>query len=276
MTITLNGYAINDASTSVYLDVQIDGLSLPGIRTSSGNYSGRDGGYVGSQFYSSRDIALQGNVFSSNVNALETTRTALQAALKGQNVTVGIITNAGASYVIYANLISFQMPIPRDLFKAPFKIELVATDPTIYDNSGGGALTANVALIVSGGYTYPVTYPVTYAGSTGPTTVSNSGTTPVYPMITLTGTMTNPVITNNSTGAFLSLTPITTGPGDTVTIDMRQRRILLNGGNIYALKSGLSSFWSLQPGGNSISLTSSSGSDTVTATVSWRSGYMGI
>lgn len=276
MTITLNGYLINDASTGVWLDVQIDGLSLPLIRTSSGNYSGRDGGYVGSQFYGARDIALQGTVNATNISALETTRKAFQTALTGQTVTMGIVTNAGASYVIYANLVDFQMPIPRGLFVAPFKIELLAADPTIYDNAGGGALTANVSRIVSGGYTYPVTYPVTYAGATGPTTVTNAGTSAVYPTVTMTGTMTNPVLTNNTTGAFLSLTPLTTGPGDTVTIDMRQRQVLLNGGSIYGLVSGLSTFWSLQPGGNSISLTTSSGADTVTAVVSWRSGYMGI
>jgi hypothetical protein len=277
MIVTLNDYIINDPDSDVrvYLDEDIVGLDLPPIRTSSGNYSGRDGGYVGGQFYTARDISLQGRVFSSDVATLEATRKALQNAVKGQSVTMQVLTNAGAAYVIYCNLIDFEMPIKRDLFSAPFKIELMAPDPTIYDDATGTELTATVPLLVSGGYTYDVTYPVTYLGGTSPTTVTNSGDVDVFPTITLTGTGTNPIITNRLTNEFLGLS-LTTGASDVIEIDMRQRTILLNGGSIFALQTAGSTFWSLEPGGNPIALTTSNGADTVSAEVSWRSGFMGI
>jgi hypothetical protein len=276
MIVTLNGYTINDGTTGVYLDVEIDGLELPSIRTSSGNYAGRDGGYVGAQFYSPRDIVLQGSVFASDVASMESTRKAFQTALKGKTVTLGITTNAGASYVVNCNLLDFKMPIMKANFQAAFKIELEATDPTIYDNSSGGALTATLPKLVSGGYTYPVVFPVIYTGGGSPTTVTNSGSTNVYPTVTLTGIMNNPVLTNQTTNLAFSLTNLITGSADTVVIDMRQRTVLLNGSNIFGDVGPLAAWWYLQPGSNSITLTTPNSGDTVTGTVSWRSGFMGI
>lgn len=276
MIMTLNGYVINDGSTGVYLDVEIDGLELPSIRTSSGNYAGKDGGYIGAQFYEPRDISLQGSVFSSDITTLESTRQAFQAALKGQTVTLGITTNAGASYIINCNLIDFKMPIKRALFRADFKLELLATDPTIYDNSTGGALTATVPKLVSGGYTYPVVYPVVYSGGGSPTTVTNSGSSNVYPTVTMTGIMNNPVLTNQTTNSAFSLTGLITGSGDVVVVDMRQRTVLLNGSSIFGNVGPLSVWWYLQPNNNSITLTTPNSGDTVSAVVSWRSGFMGI
>lgn len=275
MIIALNSYNLNDNVSGAYLDTQITGLDLPSIRTSSGNYAGRDGGYVGAQFYGPRQINLQGHVFASDVASLETVRASLQTALRASQVTMTIQTNAGASYVVYANLIDFEMPITRDLFNAPFSIELLAPDPVIYDNATGTALTVAVSKLTSGGYVYPVVYPVIYSPGSSPTNVANSGSVAVYPVITLTGSATNPVITNRTTNQFFSLN-ITTGPTDVVAIDMRQRTVLLNGGSIFALQASGSTFWSLLPGGNQIALQTSSGTDNVSGVISWRSGFMGI
>lgn len=274
MIVTLNGFEINTPTNNVWLDDEIPGLDLPDIRTSKGNYSGRDGGYIGGQFFAARSFAFMGNVFSSDVASLEVSKKAFQAALAGGGVTVTMVTNAGNSYVIYAKLIDFDMPIKRNIFSAPFKVELEAPDPTIYDNTGGGALTATLSRVVSGGYTYPVTYPVTYGAGSGPTTVTNSGLVTVYPVITLTGTMTNPSLANQTTNQLFSISPITTGASDVVVIDMLQHTVTLNGGSIYALSNR--GWWGLQPGGNSIALATSSGTDTVTGAITWRNGYIAI
>lgn len=270
----LNGFSLNTSLSNVYLDTQITGLDLPSIRTSSGNYAGRDGGYVGAQFYGPRQISIQGTVFASDVASLETARQGLQDALRASAVTLQLVTNAGGSYIIYTNLLDFEMPITRDLFKSPFTIELLAPDPIIYDGSAS-PLGTTLPKLTSGGYVYPVVYPVIYTPGSSPTTVTNSGTAAVYPTITLTGSATNPVITNRTTNLFTSLS-LTTGPTDVLVIDMRQRTILLNGGSVFGSQGAGSAFWSLVTGGNSIALTTSSGTDNVTGNVSWRSGYMGI
>lgn len=280
MIITLNGYPLNDGSNGAWLNTSIAGLETPTIRTSSGNYAGRDGGYIGAQYFSARAITIQGTVFSSNVAVLEQTRRELQSALLSQRtgaanpVTVDIVTNAGTSYTVYANLLDFQMPIGRSIFKSPFKIELLASDPTIY-SSQNAVVPITVPKVSGGGFTMPFDMPIVFAAGAQPTTVTNEGTVAVYPIIALTGLMTNPVITNTTTELFLGLN-ITTASTDEVIINMQQRTVLLNGSSIFGDVTAGSSWWSLMPGGNAISLTSASGSDTVSSTVTWQSGYMGI
>lgn len=274
MIISLNGFNLNDGISGAWLNTEIAGLEMPTIRTSSGNFAGRDGGYVGAQYYSARDITIQGTIFSSDTATLEQARINIQAALLGSSVTMGILTNAGNSYTVYCNLLDFQMPIKQGLFNAPFKIELLAPDPTIYSNSSA-TIPVNVPKVTSGGYNYPVVYPVVYAAGTLPTTITNAGNILVYPIITLTGIATNPMVTNNTTLQFFSLA-LTTGSSDQIIINMAQRTVLLNGSSIFADIIGGSTWWSLKSGGNAISLSSAGGGDTVSSTISWQSGYMGI
>jgi hypothetical protein len=279
MIVTLNGYPLSDGSNNSWLNDSATGLELPTIRTSSGNYAGRDGGFVGAQFFSARDVTFQGTLFSKNIALLETARTALQAALLSQRssnlmpVTITILTNAGNSYVVYANLIDFKMPINKALFKATFKIELLASDPIIYLQESF-SVPGNLPLVVTGGVGFPVAFPVIFPAGSLPVTIANAGTEAVYPIITLTGVMTNPVLTNLTTEQVFSM-DLTTASTDQLVLNFQQHTALLNGSNVFGDVSS-ASWWPLIPGNNSIALTSSLGSDTVTGTIKWQSGVMGI
>lgn len=276
MIITLNNFTLNDTVNRFYLDEDVQGLSMPEIRTSSGLYSGRDGGYIGAQFYGMRTLSLVGRVFGQDIVEVEAKRRALQDALRTKSITMRVVTNAGNAYLIYCNLLRFDMPIKRDVNIAPFKIELLAADPIIYDDTAGAALHATVNKAIGGGYVYPVVYPVLWSAGQGNTTVTNAGNTTVYPIITLTGSMHDPVIYNNTTGKLLRLSGLTTNAGDTVVIDTKERTVLLNGGSIFDKVSADSQFWGLVVGQNVLALGSNDGNDTVSADVMWRSGYIGI
>lgn len=273
MTITLNGFPINDGSNGVWLS-ELDGLEMPKIRTSTGNYAGRDGGFIGAQYFAPRDISIQGTAFSSDVASLETVRRNLQSALLGDTVTLNIVTNAGNSYSINANLIDFSMPIKGNVFSAAYKIELLAPDPTIY-SSANAVTPVTLTPIVTSGFVIPFTLPLTLPSSSLPTSITNAGTVAVYPLITMTGIATNPVLTNNTTGEFFGLN-VTTATSDVISINMAQRSVTLNGSNIFGDVGSGSAWWFLVPGGNEVSLTTSSGSDTVVTTITWQSGYIGI
>ena len=278
MTITLNGLVINDPTNGngIYLDEPIDGLDLPPLRTSSGSYSGRDGGWVGAQFYASRLLSLTGRVFSSNVATLYASRKTLQSSLAQPAVTVLVSTDDGGQYRLDCTLDSFDMPIKRAKSRADFHITLLNADAIIYDTSAGGADTASIARTSGGGLSWPLTWPLTWSAGSAPTTVTNNGTVTIFPTVTLTGVMTSPVLTNNTTGQFISLPTFTTAAGDVLKIDMLNRTVLLNGGSVLPAVVTSSSWWPLIPGSNSISLATGSSSDTVTGTVTWRSGIRGI
>lgn len=276
MIITLNDFELNSRDSRFYLDEDVQGLSLPEVRTSSGVYSGRDGGYIGAQFYGMRQLSLVGRVFGSDIVEIEQKRRELQDALRVKAITMRVTTTAGYTYLIYCNLLKFDMPIKREVNIAPFKIELLAADPIIYDDTAGTALSATLNKVTGGGYNTPVVYPVLWQAGAQPTTVVNGGNTAVKPTITLTGSAHDPVIYNNTTGRLLRLEDFTMSASDTLVIDMRARTVLLNGGSVFHKVSADSQFWGLEVGDNNLILDSNSGSDTVSALIEWRSGYIGI
>lgn len=272
-------FALNDPNSSiaVYLDEPIDGLTLPPVRTSSGNYSGRDGGYIGAQFDGMRLITLTGRIFSQTAAGLETARKALAAAVpKGVPLQLLITTDGGSLYLIYCYYDNLLMPINRTKSKAPFNLSLIAPDPNIYDNSAGGLNSATVPLSLGGGITWPITWPIVWNGGALPTTINNSGTVALYPLITLTNQMTNPMITNTTTGQFFFLQGLTTTAGDVLVIDMKNHTVLLNGGSVLPYVTLPSTWWPLITGNNTIKLSSGNSGDTVTALVQWRSAVRGI
>jgi hypothetical protein len=280
MIISVNSLVLNDSTTGngIYLDEPIDGLGLPPIRTSTGNNSGRPGGYVSSQFPGMRLITLTGAIFNNDVSTVEASRKALAAAVSsGSSITVNITTDGGALYTLTAYLDDLDMPIQRNKFRAPFKLSLIAPDPVIYDNSVSGSHSANIPLSLGGGLTSPWSWtPLTWAAGGMPVTVNNTGDVSLYPVITLTNKVTNPTIMNVTTGQFFFLSGFVTAPGDVLVIDMKNRTVLLNGGSVLPYVTTTSTWWLLLPGNNDIKLTSSDSSDPVTATIQWRSGVRGI
>lgn len=279
MRILINGFVFNDPGNRVYLDEDIEGLDYPEIRTSKGDLSGQHGGYVGAQFLGSRPITLPGKVFSSDVLEAKAKRRELQSIFKLAPETneVVIEDDDGRSYLIFAALIDFKMPIKRNPLKSLFKLELEAPDPIIYDSTNGSELSVTVARATSGGFTWPITWPLTWQDGVGVTTVNNNGEVFIKPhKIELTNVGTNPVLTNVTTGQVFAFTGLTTTPGDKVVINMQERTVTLNGGSILNKVVPTSSWWGLAVGPNDIKLDTGSGSDTVVAKVKWRNGVMGI
>lgn len=279
MIISVNGFVLNDPTSGngVYLDEPVDGLGLPPIRTSSGVYSGRNGGYVSAQFYGMRLITLTGTIFSTSDATVEANRQALAAAVDDTSVTVDITTNSGNLYTLTAYTDSLDMPIQRVVGQAPFKLSLIAADPAIYDNSTSGTHTASIPLSLGGGITWPISWtPVTWAAGGLPVTVNNTGTIALYPKITLNDKVTSPTLTNVTTGQFFFLSGFTSSPGDEIVIDMKNRTVLLNGGSILPYLTVTSTWWQLLPGDNTIKMTSGDSSDTVTAEIEWKAGVWGI
>lgn len=100
-------------------------------------------------------------------------------------------------------------------------VALRASDPTFYDPTpqsvvfgvGGG----------SGTFAVPLAVPVAVGASTisQTTTITYPGTWRTYPVVTITGPLTNAVITNAATGDKLDFTGTTINAGDSRTIDCR-------------------------------------------------------
>lgn len=95
--------------------------------------------------------------------------------------------------------------VPGAGYDIRFVVQLRAADPTWYDPSG---ITQSIAPQIAGTPTpYPKPYPVPYGVSvlSGNTKITYGGSWQTYPIITATGPITGLIITNQSTGAVISV-----------------------------------------------------------------------
>ncbi|MFA6271165.1 MAG: hypothetical protein WC657_08230, partial [Candidatus Paceibacterota bacterium] len=100
-------------------------------------------------------------------------------------------------------------------------VDLVANDPTFYDADGSSYVFA----IAAGGDTMevPTAIPMTVGASVvnASEAITYAGTFLSYPVVRITGPITDCVITNNSTGEKLDFTGVTIAAGDYYVIDCR-------------------------------------------------------
>lgn len=272
------------------LQTPIEGLEGPPHRTNTFPLPGRHGSDVSSQLYDGRPIKLVGKVIGDTFADYEMYRkqligaTAIELDDNGVPVPkrVSFTTMAGLSYFIdvYFDkpLMSMDSPISCD-----YQITGVASYPFIFGSSL--VTSSNISRPAASGYIVPMITPyVSSGGVGGSVTVSNDGTVTAWPTldddgnggIQLVGPLTSPSLRNLTTGSVFELN-YTIPAGSTVSIDMLNQIVLLNNSSsLIATKTMFSDWWGIEPGLNTISISTSSSSDTGYATVSFYPPYTGV
>lgn len=262
-----------------YLTPALQGISKPQIRTTGDDFSGADGGYIGGQNYSRRTIVLNGFV-EGGTQFVQDRIDEMNAGLPiRQTLPVFVTSYTGVTRYTEAVLTDIKSDIEIENQRM-FQITLLCPDAYFYDAGDGvdpnsGWLEQSIYKTVGGGFILPVITPIVTSPGTTPATITNSGAVTISPQIVLKDRFTNPKITNKRTGQFIKIN-VTTAPGDTVTIDMKNRTIVLNGGSIAAYRSSDSSWWTLPPGDSMVTLESDSGADNTTGKIRWRAAYEGF
>lgn len=160
-------------------------------------------------------------------------------------------------------------------------ITLIAVEPTWY-NPAGVAITYGVA---AGGGNFsiplPIPWPVGSSVIDETKTINNLGTWLSYPVIRLVGPLTNPVITNLTTGDKLDFTGLVLASAEERVIDLSygQKTVVDEDGNnaINDLTndSDLTTFV-LLPGGNDIAVEGTAGDASTEVYISYYERFVGI
>lgn len=161
----------------------------------------------------------------------------------------------------------------------PFKIVCKVKDPTIYSADETTASTAQATPTASTGTAiYSFTYPIIFGASTYSVTAdaNNLGDLPVYPVsININGPVNSPKITNNATGEYIQVAVnlATTNDQLVIAYDKDSLTVESNGVSVINQVSSGSTYFKLQPGSNTLTLTGSSISTGAIATLTYRSGW---
>lgn len=287
-SITLDALGDNLVIHDVYffngflVQMPLQGFDSPEMRMTEYDNPGEDGARVTSQNYGGRLITIQGMMQGSDANNYDYLRRALTSATSIRRDQFGnpvakrcqCVTDNGVSFFVDGY---FKRPVfdLTHINHTRFMIQLVVPSPFIYEETpqSSGAITR----ASGGGFILPVILPiVSTAAIGGNVELNNQGTGYSYPIITLTGPLTNPYINNATEDKSMQLT-YTINSGDEVIIDMAEKSIMLNGTSpLLSTKTSDSDWWTLAPGFNDISFSTGSSSDTGNMQVEYYNSYIGI
>jgi phage-related protein len=246
-----NGLVMNNRGwLDTFLVTNIDGLSDADIRDSREVNPGDHGETPFAAFYGGRTITMSGKIRAHTLFKMRDMIQALRTAFQDISVErpLRIMTgDADRDVIIYCKKIqTLNIPETQADFRhmRDFQITLRASNPRFQSYTERyAALTAGAA--------YPIS-----------TSVPNLGNTNAQPRFQIIGPITNPSITNTTTGKTMSFT-VTIAAGQTWTIDVERRSIVDQTGVNQFSKLDVASDWvELAPGSNTIQL---SGSGTPTA-----------
>jgi hypothetical protein len=278
----LDDYQLHSLTIDLPCKVKsIAGLGFPDVRLDQYARAGTHGVTIAHNLYGGRLITLEGTIRGATPSAYLANRQALQAAvglkLDSNNVpetrTLYLTDLAGTPYRVEVVTKSFQADYASPgLTWGRWQLQLQASD---YIIESGTESSVTMTLPVSGGVTFPLTFPITFgASSGGSATATNAGNAAVYPTVTISGPVVNPVLTNDATGESLRLN-ITLLAGDTLVVNTRRRTILLGQTNKMSSKIAGSTFWSLPPGDNPLRFAGDT-YNTGTATIIYRPAWLGL
>ena len=281
LTLTNGTKTISLNSDGIYLQPELEGLTgLPNIRSTSGVNAGADGGWTSAQFFDARLISIKCVIAGQSPATVEQKRRELMSLLalgKANPLEIRFTTESGNAYTINARVTSVTAPLGQILKKQDVLIQLRADDPLIYAyNEEGGTVATLLVQQPSGGFEIPFTIPLTINGGEGYTSVVNSGTEAVYPVIELTGPLHNPSVVNQTGNQIIELDNLTMSASDKVVIDTQTRTVTLNDADVYDLLSEDSSFMTILPGENIMALNSDTTSDAGTAKIKFKQGFITI
>ena len=279
MMFLLNGLQFGGDS-KIHIQSPITGLETPPIRLGAGDWAGRDGGYVSSQFFSSRVIVISGLYKGDTCDEAAEIRASMTRAFEiRKSLPLFITSFNGDRYYTDVYLQDVKMDIISDR-SGIYQVTLVAPDALLYDAGDGvdptsGWIEQRIYKLIGGGYITEYEIPVQWTPGTQPAAIVNEGDALVYPQIVMKGKLTNPRVYNLTENKFIQIN-ISTSANDEIIIDMKQRVILLNGSSILSLRSLDSSWWGLSPGTSIISYESGNDTDVDYVTLRRRNGYSSI
>lgn len=233
----------------------VSGLDAPALRTNVDNRPQLDGGIVYDSYDGPRYPVLTGYLryltvalsASNGRRAAEDTLRSYLYSIRRADGTLRFTPRGASERELKVRLEGLQISSQEGPLQT-FQIALVAGDARVMDSASQSANSTNLS---GGGATkwlFPFSFPFTFGAATGggQAVVTNSGNIDAYPIFTITGACTAPLIFNTASGLEISLPNLVLGDADTCVIDTYNQTITVNGSEgIQYLDVSASTFFTL-------------------------------
>lgn len=196
--------SFNFDDSYVITDFDPDGLP---IRTSQQNLVGKDGGVIWNRLYDFRTITIGGYVIGDTASDYVTAKRALKNAFAIGDGTSKILSVTESNGDIrYIDCKTTSLPLiteePGEIYTGAFQLVLTADYP--YYRGAYGTETLSIAS--AAGFLVPAVVPTPLGGlQTNTVNISITGDYGSYPSYIFSPSVTNPRITNQSTGKTFQL-----------------------------------------------------------------------
>lgn len=277
-------FAFGDAGTVLntdgqglpFIDVsQVSGLDTAPRRVATDEHQGQDGTYIDSPFMSSRTIVISGTLYTDPSDP-DTLLNSLRADYASDTVRPFYfqLPNQPTRFVnCQGGGLQYDIDTNRRTGRTPVQFTLLAEDPYIYDYPSSSS-QVSVPTLSSFGMSFNMAFNLGFGGAIPNygATVENNGTHNAYPLITIVGPVTNPVLTDSYNGWTMPFN-ISLSAGDFLVIDCRLKSVVLN--NQVSRRTSMNGIrWFFIPPGASdtIFFTADSGSGSATIQL-WNTYY---
>lgn len=240
--------------------------------------SREDGAYDAQTFLGGREIELSGTVVSPDTDRLEHCMQALAATMVDGSRLYDVVRSSPAGdKLVRARRADVVQIMPTSPVSADWVLPLWSPDPRKYDANEFSDSTGLPAGI--NGLSIPAAVPLAIAanGASGRVDSMNNGTADTFPIVEITGPVTNPSITIENTGMVLAF-DLTLTVSDILTIDPGAGQIVINGSasreSALQARSSLLAHFTLPPGSSSITYRATASPGGSLMTVRVRSAWV--
>lgn len=281
--LSIDDYELHaDGRTDRWLEPNVTGLDAPEYRENSYDRAGEHGGVIGGQLYGMRIITLPGKLLGTSPADYLVMRRELQAVCAIKTTAQGdpilkkitMQTLDGKTLTTYGVT---RKPVigSEGIDWCSYQVTVVCPHPELL----GDALTSGQMVVKRNvGTPFPWIFDPTieFAPSGGGVaTIDNTGTMDTWPILELTGVLTNPTIIHDQSGRQLRLNWTTTAT-DKIEVDMREHTVVLNSAqSLMGVKSTDSDWFGMDEGINTYRLTTDDPTDTGSLEVTGYEAHLG-
>jgi hypothetical protein len=247
--------------------------SSPDVRLELVAHPQRDGSFDAPSFRSSRVITLEGTAIAPDEDTRERAKDRINAVLAdGSTLAELTVRERTVTRRALVRLSAGTKIVDRSPISFEWSLHVTAPDPL---RQGVTEYTAFCGLPKPGsGMNFSMTFPLQFGEPTGGSLVlANAGTATSWPLWTVTGPCSQPVIRNDSTGQRLAF-DLPLLEGDTLVVDVAARTVWLGGASRRAALLPRSSWFGLPPGNTVIGFDAFNPHESGVLTVVWRNAWI--